>query len=47
MRCEWKKGYMNNWETSCNDSWLMIIGTPFENRMKFCPYCGRKIEEVK
>ena len=29
----------------CKDSSVMYEGTPKENGMKFCPYCGAKMEE--
>lgn len=31
--------------TNCKDSAVLYEGTPKENGMKFCPYCGAKMEE--
>lgn len=31
--------------TNCKDSDILYEGTPKENGMKFCPYCGAKMEE--
>lgn len=32
----------------CNEPWFIIEGTPQENRMKYCPNCGAKMDgEVK
>lgn len=39
---EW--GY---WETSCNNAFVLIDGTPYENKMRFCPYCGKPLEEAE
>lgn len=33
------------WETSCGEAFIICEGTPKENNMKFCPYCGRRIKE--
>lgn len=35
------------WETSCDSAYFLADGTPSENRMKFCPFCGLKLEEVR
>ena len=34
------------WTTECGNRFEIIDGTPGENRMKFCPYCGGKINEL-
>lgn len=35
---------MNTWECSnCRGWWILNDGTPKENRMNYCPYCGYKI----
>ena len=45
--CEWKPDYdYEYYETSCGNCFC-VEGTPEENRMKFCPYCGRQLREVK
>ena len=32
----------------CEEPWVTIEGTPQENRMRYCPNCGAKMEgEVK
>lgn len=31
--------------TNCKDSAILYEGTPKENGMKFCPYCGAKMKE--
>ena len=35
------------WETSCGEAFCLVDGTPRENKMHFCPYCGRKLKEVR
>ena len=34
----------NAWECqNCKCAWCLLDGTPRENRMRFCPFCGAKI----
>jgi hypothetical protein len=33
----------NNWESACGDLFYFEDGTPEENGMKFCPYCGKPL----
>lgn len=33
------------WETTCGHSFEINDGTPAENDMKYCCYCGGKVEE--
>lgn len=33
------------WETSCRQQFTLNEGTPKENRMAFCCYCGGALEE--
>lgn len=45
--CIWKRGtYDDHWETSCDDAFQFADGGPRENNMRFCPYCGRVLQEV-
>jgi len=34
------------WETDCNEAFGLNEGTPSNNGMKFCCYCGKKLVEV-
>lgn len=34
------------WQTQCNNAWSLIAGTPEENKMRFCSYCGKVIRVV-
>ena len=50
--CDWRKDgfHMSEhdyWETGCNNMFQFNNGGPKENHFKFCPYCGKLIEEVK
>ena len=33
------------WETTCGNAFEINDGTPAENHMKYCCYCGGKVEE--
>ena len=32
------------WETSCGKAFVLTEGTPKKNKMRFCCFCGKKIE---
>ena len=34
------------WNTSCGDIFVIMNGTPEENGMQFCCYCGQRIVTV-
>lgn len=46
--CTWtpEEG-MENWTTDCGHYFTMIEGTPLENGMVFCCFCGAVIQEVE
>jgi hypothetical protein len=33
------------WQTGCGHAFCLNAGTPLENGMKFCAYCGKPIKE--
>lgn len=47
--CTWKPDRQweetGEWITECGESFMLIEGTPTENEMRFCPYCGRVLKE--
>jgi len=45
-KCKWTydEDY-NVHETDCGASFQIIEGTPKENNMKYCTYCGKEIKE--
>ncbi len=46
--CEWKgDDEFNTYETSCGKFFQLMEGTPKDNEMKFCCYCGTKIKEQR
>ena len=52
MTCKWCKDgykweYYEYWETGCDNLFQFHAGGPKENHFKFCPYCGKPIEEVR
>ena len=47
--CEWTliDAEFNAYDTSCGNPWYLEEGTPEDNKMIYCPACGRKIKVVK
>lgn len=33
------------WETSCGNAFIINEGKPSDNDMKYCCYCGKKLQE--
>lgn len=48
--CRWTEDgdfdYSEGWGTECGNSFILAAGTPAENDMKYCCYCGRPLVEV-
>ena len=42
--CNWQRDDDGSDETGCGGMWCLNDGTPADNSMKFCPYCGGLIE---
>lgn len=45
--CEWELNQdceYELWETDCNETFCFTDGTPADNRMKFCCYCGGELK---
>ena len=40
--CAWREED-GCWGTDCNHEFVINEGTPVENEMKFCCYCGKPI----
>lgn len=40
-RCQWTED--EAWATGCGGLFNLAAGTPADNEMVFCPYCGRPI----
>ena len=43
--CTWEEDQDGNWQTDCGNSFCLDSGTPLENGMKFCAYCGKTLLE--
>lgn len=43
--CAWAEDQDGTWETDCGGAFVVNDGTPHENRMAFCPYCGRELDQ--
>lgn len=43
--CAWTFDPDGYWKTSCGDQFQISDGTPAENNMRFCHYCGLRITE--
>jgi len=44
--CKWTYDEKGAWDTGCINRFELIEGTPHENNMQFCAYCGKRLEEV-
>ena len=44
--CKWSEDADGNWETDCGNAFCLEDGPPSENNLRYCCYCGRKLEEV-
>ena len=47
--CQWKESYdpdTTAYTTECGGWFNVEAGTPAENGMKFCPYCGKHLVEI-
>jgi len=49
--CEWalEDNYdcCDTWETQCGQNFVLLEGTPADNHMKYCCYCGKTLIETK
>ena len=44
--CEWREDSSGDfWDTACGEAFSFIADGPRENKMRFCPYCGRALKE--
>lgn len=44
--CNWYENSDGNWDTACGELFCFLDGGPVENGMRFCPYCGNKLQAV-
>ena len=46
-KCKWTYDEdMDCWEAECDNLFSLMEGTPKENKMKYCPYCGKLIQQI-
>jgi len=48
--CEWRQidDYTDDgWTTSCEKEFCLTDGTPEQNGMEYCCFCGKKIRQIK
>lgn len=44
-KCEWKQDEDDDsWDTACGEKFCIEDGTPADNGMRFCCYCGAALE---
>lgn len=42
--CRWAyNDYIDAWETSCGQDFILDHGTPEENHMNYCYHCGKEL----
>ena len=46
LPCTWTEDDDGSWDTSCGSKFIVNTGTPLENGMQFCCFCGRLIKEA-
>ena len=45
--CNWTASYDDEyWNTDCGQDFVLETGSPKENDMRFCSYCGKRLVEV-
>lgn len=45
--CLWvEDAHKDCWDTNCGEKYVIMAGSPKENNMRFCPFCGRTLEEM-
>jgi hypothetical protein len=43
--CNWAQDENGVWDTAYGGKFEVLDGTPCENSMNYCPYCGKAIHE--
>ena len=44
--CAWKEDADGIWMTDCGEEFVFIDSGPKENHLRFCCYCGARLESV-
>ncbi len=48
-QCKWQQApgeYDGEWDTDCGETFWLNDGSPEDNKMRICPYCGKKLIEI-
>lgn len=43
-KCIWRENEDGYYETGCDNAFIIESGTPEDNHMAFCCYCGKPLE---
>lgn len=43
--CSWEE-VGEAWETTCGHSFMLNDGTPSDNGMRYCCYCGKPLDDL-
>lgn len=44
--CKWVQDEEDVWNTDCGNNFIINEGSPIDNNMKYCCYCGKQIKTV-
>lgn len=44
--CEWAQDIDGVWQTECGNMFCIDEGTPQENQLNYCPYCGKHLMQI-
>ena len=44
--CEWREDKDGAWDTSCKNKFELTHGTPLDNQMTYCCYCGKPLGQI-
>jgi hypothetical protein len=47
VTCRWEENEESIWDTACGEKFVLNDGTPHDNGMIYCPYCGKTLYVVK
>lgn len=45
--CAWTDDGEGNWDTACGGRFILLEGSPADNKMHHCPFCGNGISEAQ
>jgi len=45
--CRWTHDEYGAYDTECGNKFEVTTGTPEDNKMRFCPYCGHRLKTTR